>query len=123
VQYTASLRVIGESNTDRRASSGTMEGTYTQSNNVLYKNSLGNLERICKAIKDNGTVDIQGKVVDAMKPVLDVDILNSLPIMYKTELSGDPSSGCFPGWVLRAELDGTLLMLWGSLSSTATLAL
>lgn len=109
----AALRVIGENNDEEKESSGDVEGTFTRSNNVLYKSSLKDLVRIYEAINDNGTITIQGKVVDAIKPVIQGEISDSLPIMYKEELSGTPFRGDVPGWVLRAERHGKLLMLWG----------
>ena len=109
----ASLRIVGESNDDQKQSSGDIGDRYTRSNNVLYTSSFEDLMRIYEAIKDNGTINIQGKVVDAIKPVLQGEISDSLPIIYEEELSGAPPCGSVPGWVLRADPHGKLLMLWG----------
>jgi hypothetical protein len=109
----ASLRVVGENNNDQIQSSAVIGSHVARGNNVLYTSSFEDLMRVYKAINDNGTVNIQGKVVDAIKPVMQGEISGSLPIIYKEELSGTPFCGSVPGWVLRAEPDGKLLMLYG----------
>jgi len=113
VEYIASLRIVGETNADGKLSSGSWEGKFARSNNALYWSSLEDLKRIYKAIKDHGTVSIKGKVADTIKPVIQGQILDSLPIMYKEDLSGTCPRGGVPSWVLRADQDGNLLTLWG----------
>ena len=57
--------------------------------------------RFHNLVKDSGTTTIGDEVIDTIKPVIWHKLVDSLPIVYKKELSGDPPSGSeIPGWVL-----------------------
>lgn len=110
--YTASLRVIGGSDGRGQDPSGHLGESFSRSNNVLYHSTMNDLETICKAIHTHGTITIGEYIVDGIKPVIKVNFEESLPVVYDRKLSGADDSGCVPGWVLRAERGGELIMLW-----------
>lgn len=62
---------------------------------------MSHLEAIDVAIREDGTANVQGYVVDGIKPVLPGKIVDSLPVIYNKNLSGTPESDDIPGWVLR----------------------
>ena len=110
--HTASLRIIGESDARGQDPSGEFGDLFARSNNVLYHSTIEDLEAICESIHNHGTVAIGGHIVDGIKPVIKVNFEESLPVVYDRKLSGALDSGCVPGWVLRAERGGKLIMLW-----------
>jgi hypothetical protein len=109
--YTASLRILGGSDTGGRKPVGRAGDTFDRSNNMLYHSTIADLEEIRKSINDHGSCTIGKYIVDGIKPVIKVNFKESLPVVYDWKLSGACVSDA-PGWVLRADLGGKLIMLW-----------
>ena len=74
---------------------------FGRSYNMLLESTMSHLEAIDAAIREDGTANVQGYVVDGIKPVLPGKIVDSLPVIYDKNLSGTPESDDIPGWVLR----------------------
>jgi hypothetical protein len=110
--HTASLRILGGSDAKGQDPSGDYGSYFQRSNNVLYHSTIEDLEAICKSIHNDGSVTMGGRIFDGIKPVIKVNFEESLPVVYDRKLSGSPDSGRVPGWVLRAERGGELIMLW-----------
>lgn len=111
----SSLRLVGGESGDQKVPADEpFPRRYTRSNNVLHEGTLVEFERIHNEIRVDGFSIVRGRKVDAIKPAVKVEISDSLPILYRAEHSGIPSSGgSVPGWVLRAVPGGKLFMLWG----------
>lgn len=85
---------------------------YERSRNVMYYAPLERMMAISQDIGNNGTVTIDGRVFDGIKPAIKVEFTGSLPIVYKQELSGAVKDDKIPGYVLRGNEQGGMFTLW-----------
>jgi len=115
--FTASLRIARETEIVGTKTAddppGSFRGGYTGSNNVLYTSTIEDLKSISKKIMEKGTVNIQGKIIDGIKPVIKCNAIDSLPITYKPKNNNTSNDiEVPPNLILRTERDNSLVALW-----------
>ena len=117
--YVASLREVGlrggvqelEENSQQDPA-GWLGQFYERSRNMMYYALFDKMKALSREISDKGTVTIDGRVFDGMKPAIRVKFTGSLPIVYKKELSGASEDDKIPGYVLRGNEHGDMFTLW-----------
>jgi hypothetical protein len=97
---------------DRKTPDADFGQEYKCSDNVMYHASLARMESIRREIGTNGTVTIRGQVFNGIKPAIQVEFTDSLPITYRKELSGASDDEEIPNYVLRGDERGDMFTLW-----------